>query len=73
MWGLETLKVLTHLEMQPEPRVGLGGLARVQIPLLVSAQLVTGLPGAGAKATTWRTDLAAASPDYAPSEAFGQQ
>lgn len=72
VWGLETLEVLTHLEMEPEPQVGLGVLARAQISLLVSAQLVTGLPSAGAKATTWRTDLVAAGLDCVPSEAFGQ-
>lgn len=44
-----------------------------RLPLLVSGQLAVGFPALGAKAATWKTDVAAAGPDCAPSEAFGQQ
>lgn len=57
------------MELWPEPRPGLLG---PDLPLPVSTQLVTGLPSPGAKAATWRTDVAAAGLDCAPSEAFGQ-
>lgn len=64
--------MLAHLELQPEPRVALEALARAGLPLPASTQLVMGPPSPKAKSAMWRTDVAAAGPDCAPSEAFGQ-
>lgn len=52
--------------------MALEGVARARLPLLVSAQLLLGFLSTGAKGAMWRTDVAAAGPAHAPSEAFGQ-